>query len=125
MPALLTTASRRPNASSVVVDEVLGAGEVGHVVGVDHALATQLDDLVDHLRGGPGGATRAVELGADVVHHDLGALPRELERVGAAQPPCRSGDDDDPTVADAAHEVLRVRSMRGRRADGHWPDDAT
>ena len=66
-------------------------------------LAAAGPDLVDDLAGGAGAAPAAVELGAEVVDHDLGALAGELEGVRPAEPPARAGHDDDPSVADAAH----------------------
>ena len=78
-----------------------GAVEVGHVVAVGDRLAARGPDLVDHLAGGPGAAAGAVELAAEVVHDDPGALAGELEGVGPAEPAARAGDDDDASVADA------------------------
>ena len=79
MPALLTTTSSRPKASSADAT-TLGAVPVGHVVAVDDGLAAAGHDVVDHLLCGRHRAARAVELGPDVVDHHLGALPGELER---------------------------------------------
>jgi ribosomal protein L3 len=45
----------------------------------------------DGLHHGFGG--RARQAGADVVHHDAGAVARELQRVRPAQPAAGAGDD--------------------------------
>ena len=108
-PALLTTASRPSNAVDGGGDDAAGALEVGDVVAVGDRLAARRADLVDHLAGRPGAAAGAVELAAEVVHHDPRALPGELERVGPTEPAPRSGHDHDAPVADAAHALQHDR----------------
>ena len=60
MSSLLTTAS--PPAASISVDDLLGGRRVGPF---------------------------PAERGTDVVHHDLGALGGERQRVGPAEPAAR------------------------------------
>ena len=52
MPALLTSTSSRPKASTRGADDVLGAVEVGDVVVVGDGLAAPALDDVDDLVGG-------------------------------------------------------------------------
>ena len=81
---------------------------VGHVVAVGHGLAATRSDGVDHLADHPRRATRPVDLGAEIIDDDLGALVGELEGVAAADAPTRARHDDHPTVADAAHGPSRT-----------------
>ena len=85
------------------VDQPLGALPVGHVVAVGHGFAAGRPDLVDHLTGWAGGPAAAVDLGAQVVDHDLGPLPGELQGVAPADAPAGSGHDHDPPVTNATH----------------------
>ena len=80
-PALFTTTSSPPNASIAVATRRLGLLPVGDVVAVGDRLAAHGPDRVDDLAGRPGRAALAVELGPEVVDHDLRALAGELERV--------------------------------------------
>jgi len=51
MPALLTRMSRRPKSSTVLLDEGLGPGPVGHVGVVGRGMAAVLADDLGHLFG--------------------------------------------------------------------------
>ena len=86
------------------LDQPPGAVVVRDVVAVGHGFAAHAPDLVDHLTGRSGRAPGPVDLGPEVVHHDLGALAGELEGVLPPDAPARPGDDDDASVADA-HDV--------------------
>jgi len=81
------------------LDDALGGLEVGHAVAVGDRLAAHLLDLRDHLLRGRGGRRpRAVEVRAEVVHHDLRAVFREEQRLLAADASARAGDDRDLAV---------------------------
>src|SRR4029077_1954856 len=58
------------------------------------------------LPGGSGRTAGAIELGADVVHDDLGPLGGEPQRMGPTDAATGSGDDDDTVLADARHWVV-------------------
>ena len=92
-----------------------GLLEVGDVGAVGDGLAAQRLDLGDDLVGDLGGRALAGAGGAEVVDHDLGALPGELEGVGAADAATRSGDDRDASFEDAGHGSPSVTARAGRR----------
>ena len=101
MPALLTSTSRPPKVSIALLDQPLGAVEVGDVVAVGDGLAAHGLDLVDDLLGRARRRRPSPSIvAAEVVDHDLGALGGELERVLAADAAARAGDDGHPAVAD-------------------------
>ena len=79
-------------------DQMLGAGPRGDVVEVGHRLATGLGDLVDHLRRRRFVGTLTRGRPAQVVHHDLGALGRQQQRLGATDAAARARDDRDLAV---------------------------
>ena len=105
MPALFTSTSSPPNASTADVDERLAAGPVGDVVVRRHRLATRAADLFGGLLGPV----------AEVVDDDLGALGGEEQGVLAPDAPSGAGDDRDPTV-ESAHggAPYWVIAYRGR-----------
>ena len=94
-PALFTTACEVAERVDGGLHQAAGAVPVGDVVAVGDRLAAGGADLLDDLAGGAGAAAGAVELAAEVVDHDLGALAGQLEGVGPADAPARAGDDDD------------------------------
>ena len=86
------------------------ACEVGDVLAVGDGLAAHRLDLLDDLHRRAERPALAVHVAAEVVDDDLGAFGRVRERVLAADPASRSGDDDDAAVADphAAFTLPRV-----------------
>jgi hypothetical protein len=99
-----------------LVDHVLGAGEVGDVVVVGDGLATLLLDERGHLLGGAGVGALTGRGPAEVVHHDLGALRRELQRLAPPDAMTRAGDDRDLAVEHPhAHPPARATIYGGRR----------
>src|SRR5439155_23599458 len=87
------------------VDQALGTLPVGHVVAVGDSLAARGADLFDHLAGGTGRRTAAVDLGSQVVDDDLGALAGILQGVAPADAATGAGDDDDAAVTDSHQSV--------------------
>ena len=88
MPALLTTMSTSPNASTVESIEVLRGIEVGDVVAVGDRPAAGRDDLGDHRLGrreSLAAVAGTVLRPAGVVHDDRCTLAREQQRVGPAE----------------------------------------
>ena len=100
MPALFTSASRRPNASIAACTRRSAPSQSATSSPLATASPPMRADLVDHLAGGAGRAAPAVELGAEIVDDDLGALAGELEGVAPADAPARARHDHDPSVAD-------------------------
>src|SRR6185503_322181 len=88
------------------VDEALRSLEVGDVVAVGDRLAPHPADLVDHLAGGTGGPATAVDLAAEIVHHELGAVAGQHQGVLTADAASGAGDDHDPSLAELAHPFL-------------------
>ena len=90
--------------------QATGAVPVGDVVVVPDGLAAELLDLRHDVVHRP-----------DVVDHDAGSLPGELERVLTADPAAGTGDDDDASVvkshwsAPSVGSRRAVRTARGRR----------
>ena len=84
-------------------DQRLGSVPVGDIVGARHRSPTAGDDLVDHLLGGCGAGIGPVLGHPDVVDDHRCALTSELQRVGAAQPSARTGDDHHSSFADTRH----------------------
>jgi hypothetical protein len=80
------------------LDEALGPFPVGHVVHVGHALAAHGLDLVDHLLRRRPVVAGPVDVAAEVVDHDLGALGGEEQRVLAAEATSCTGDDGNAAV---------------------------
>ena len=87
------------------VDQALGGVEVGDVVVVGDGLAAGRLDLGHDLLGRRGVGAGALGRSAEVVHHDLGALGGEQERVLPPDPPPCSGDDGHPAL-----ELVHVSS---------------
>jgi hypothetical protein len=107
MPALLTSTSSLPTRDRRV-DQPLRAGEVADVVAVGDRLAARLGDLLNNLlgrteRGRPAAVARA----AEIVHHDLGAMRRQHQRMLAPNPAPRPGNDADPSLTEFRHFALR------------------
>ena len=101
-------------------DQALGLLPVGDVGAVGDGLAAHGPDGVDHLAGRAAGATRAVDLGAEVVDHDLGTLAGELEGVRPADAPSRpvtmtTRPSQIPVMARNDAQDLTVRQNRAVR----------
>ena len=60
-------------------------------------------DQVDDFAGGATRRAGAVELGADVVDDDAGALAGEFQRVLAAEAAAGAGYDDYAAITDSCH----------------------
>ena len=86
-------------------DHGLGLVPVGHIGGVGFGLAPHGPDLGHHFLGGLRRAPRAVALHPQVVDQHPGPLGGELQGVGSAQPPGRSGDDHHPAVGHSPHQA--------------------
>ena len=101
MPALFTTASSRPNASSAAFTSAADCSK--SATSAPSTIASppsRRTSAATSLRGARVGAL-AARGGAEVVHHDARALARELERVLAADPAPGSGHDHDAAFTDA------------------------
>ncbi|GAB2807804.1 hypothetical protein GCM10022221_01350 [Actinocorallia aurea] len=90
-------------------DQPRGAVPARDVVAVGDGLAAEVLDLGHDRFGDVAGAPAAGEGGAEVVDDDLGALPRELQGVFAADPASGPGDDDDPAFTEHGCALLRTR----------------
>ena len=102
IPALLTTTSRPPKVSIAVSDQPARAVPVRDVVVVRHGLATSRADCVDDVEGGTSDAPRRRPC-TEIVHHDLGSLAGQLQRVSPTDTPTGSGDDGDASLIDPRH----------------------
>ena len=91
---------------------------LGDAVGVRHraALAVRLGDLGHHLLRRADIVALAGHRGADVVHHDLGAVRRQADRGRAADAAPRAGHDGDLAVQHSSHSLLSHRQQ--------WPNNA-
>ena len=76
------------------------------------ASPAQGDDLVDHLLGRGVGRVAAVLGHAEVVDHDLGALPGELQRMLPADAPAGPGHDHHSSITDALCMNLTLRHVQ-------------
>ena len=115
MPALLTSASMRPNASSVCREQrvaVLAARDVA--LHRQEALRRRARGLLAQRDGLVG--RRGV---ARVVDDDREAFGRRLDCDAATKPAARSGDQHDGDVRHAASIVLaKRRKLQNQRKDG-------
>ena len=94
MPALLTTASRRPNAETAVDDRLPALGRVDGLVVRDRATARGFDLGDDGIGNRRVGAV-ARHRPADVVDDHGRASLRQIERVQAAEAAAGSGHHRD------------------------------
>ena len=101
MPALFTSTSSPPKVSIAVLMRRWAPSQSATLSPL--ATASPPMALISSTTSpaGPGRAAAAVDLGAEVVDDDLGALAGELEGVAAADASPGAGDDDDPAVADS------------------------
>ena len=113
MPALLTTTCRSPKVSIGGVDQALRALPRRHAVAVGDGLAAHALDLVDHLLGRAEVAARAVDVAAEVVDDDLGAVGGQAERVLAPDAAAGAGHDGDTSFTQLAHVILRHAGPSG------------
>ena len=87
MPALLTTTWRSPNVSMAVVIRRWAPSQRRDAVAVGDGLAAGADDLLDHRLGRAEVAAGAVDVAAEVVDDDLGAVAGQAQGVLAADAP--------------------------------------
>jgi hypothetical protein len=87
MPALLMMMSTLPKVSTAVFTIDAPPFGRGDAVVVGDGFAAGGLDLVDHLLGGRLGAADAVGGPAEVVDHQEGTSPREVEGVDRPSPP--------------------------------------
>ena len=124
-PALLTTTSSRPNASSAACDDAARPPPSRRRRRRWRRPRRPRRGSPRRPRAaGPGRLPAAVERAAEVVDHDLGALGREGERMGAADAAAGAGDDDDATVADAGcgrRTVAAIAQRRSMMVTLAWP----
>src|SRR5262249_55292063 len=77
--------------------------------------AAGLADFLDHLAGRRGIFAASLAARADVVDDDLGAVRRQHERVLAAEPAPRAGDDRNAALAQTVHAFPPSGCRFGRR----------
>ena len=98
MPALLTTMSTPPNASTAFATIASApSGVATEEVSAD-GLAPGRPDLLHDLLGRARVGACPVHRTAQVVDHDVGAACREQQRVGASHPASRTRDYGRPAV---------------------------
>ena len=115
IPALQMSTSSPPKVSMACCTMRLGAGPARAVVVVRDALAAGGGDLVDDLlRGGLVGALTGAGT-AEVVDHDLRALAREQQRLGAADAATCAGDDRDLAVEESHRSTFLCSYESGQR----------
>ena len=103
-PALLTTTSSRPNASMAASTRCWAPSQSATSSPFTIASPPIASMSATTSAAGPVvGLARAVELGADVVDDDTGALAGQLERVAAAEAPPGAGHDHDSSFAHPRH----------------------
>ncbi len=90
--------SIRPKLLDGGVDDRLPAFGGRHRCGAGHGLTTGGTDLGNHVVGRTGVDALPADRGSGIVDDDLGALRREQQGVGAAQPPACAGDHGNPAV---------------------------
>ncbi len=85
-PALFTTMSTVPKASTAVFTMLAARRGLGDGIVVGDGLAAGRLDLVDHLVGRGVTAALAVDRATRIVHDHLGATAGQQERMRAAEP---------------------------------------
>ena len=83
------------------VDQALRALPRRDVVAVGDGLAAHARDLLDHLLGRAEIAAGAVDVAAEVVDDDLGALAGQAQRVLPPDAPARAGHDGHPSITES------------------------
>ena len=113
MPALLIRMWTPPSSALACGDHRLDLAEIGDAGAAGDRRAAGGADLLDHARGGvalPGAVARA----AEIVDHDPGAAPSELERISPAEAAAGAGDDGDAAFEADRHAACPPRhSERG------------
>ena len=103
MPALFTTMSRAPNASTAVRTRrrAPSQSETSSSLATAWPPAARIASTTS--AAGPSERPATVDLTSHVVHHDLGSLPRQLQGVSAPYATPRPGDDGDAPLIDSGH----------------------
>ena len=109
IPALFTSTCRSPNVSTAVWIRRWAPSQSATLSTLATRLAAHGLDLVDHLLRGRPVVAGPVDVAAEVVDHDLGALRGEEQRVLAAEATSCAGDDGNPAV-----ECTHVRQSPAR-----------
>ena len=86
--------------------QALGTCPIGHVVGIGHGLPAHGLDLVDHRLRRPRPSALPIARAAQVIDHHLGALARELQRVGPPDAAPCARHDCHQTFAHACHGTV-------------------
>ena len=92
-----------------ILDDRLGRLPHGHTVGVGGRRATERADFVHRLLGRPGIAASAVDGHTQVIHDDLRALARGLDRDPLAHASACAGDHDDFSFQQTLHVFLQKK----------------
>ena len=103
---MFTSTCRSPKASTAVLTRFSPPSQSATSSWFAIASPPKDRDLLDHLLGGRRRLGLAVQAAAEVVHHDLGALCGEQERVLASDAPPRAGDDRHAAVQCTHHCLL-------------------
>ena len=83
-----------PKASRALFDDVLTAFSRGHIIVIGHRFTAQGLNFVNDLIGRPLRAVPGtVPSTAQIVHHNFGAAPGELQGIGPAQSGAGAGDN--------------------------------
>src|SRR5439155_7248217 len=90
-------------------DEPVSPFARGHAVVVRYGVSALALDLGDHLVRHLRTLAAAVAIAAEIVHHDLGALAGEEQRVLAADAAARPGDDRDLALEQTHADLLLGR----------------
>ena len=98
------------------VDHRLGLGEIGDVATIGDRLAARLDDLGDRLMRGTIILTAfAPAIAAEVVHHHLGAVLGQHQRMLAPDASAGTGHQTDASLTQLCHGLPSRRYVALRR----------
>ena len=111
-PALLTRMSSPPYVSIACSTIAAACAKSATSAPLTTASPTSGHDLGDDLVGRRLPGSLAGQRDAEVVDNHLGAVPRPLQRVGAADATARSGHDRDPALEKLAHHAV-PSALRG------------
>ena len=86
---------------TIGIDRLLDHGcrilAVGHGTGIGDGFAARCPDLLDDFLGRAFILAAAIPATAKIIHHDLRTPARQFQRMGAAKPAPRAGDQRDTT----------------------------
>ena len=117
MPALFTRTSRRPNVSTASATSCPAASKSVMSAPLTMASPPFASISATTSFAGPEVGAGAVRAAAEVVHHDLGPLRRQHQRVLTPDAAPRPGHDRHPSSAQSCHRPLSLRP--GARPSGH------